>query len=170
MNESIHMLLPVSDLQEQLEQHEQEGQQEKPLRHRRRCFGGILSCSSSCSFSAELVPLKEEVRYALVKGRQSGIWSFPKGHSKKGEEPLATARREIEEETGLSFTNQEPHHQAQRLKGGIYFHFECQPHHINNTLPHDTWEIEEVRWVTLEEMSTLPVNAGVRDFLRRYFP
>lgn len=37
---------------------------------------------------------------AIVK--QSGnVWSFPKGHIKSNEEPLAAARREIFEEAGL---------------------------------------------------------------------
>jgi 8-oxo-dGTP pyrophosphatase MutT (NUDIX family) len=132
-----------------------------PTRHRRKCFGGILSAT----------PTTSETHYLLVKGRHGGIWSFPKGHSKKGEEPLVTARREIEEETGLTFPDQEPRH-IQRLKGALYFHFVCHPHLITTTpQPHDTREIEEVRWMTLEDMSTLLlVNSGIRDFLKKRQP
>lgn len=130
-----------------------------PARPRRRCFGGILTITPTTS--------DEEIQYLLVKGRIGGIWSFPKGHSKRGEEPLATARREIEEETGLTFPDQEPLH-AQRLKGGLYFHFECSPSAALSQQTHDIREIEEVRWVTLQEMTTLlPVNSGIRDFLKK---
>ena len=34
-------------------------------------------------------------------GREAGAWSIVKGEISKGEEPLAAARREFEEETGL---------------------------------------------------------------------
>lgn len=105
--------------------------------------------------------------YLLVKGRQTGIWSFPKGHAKREEDPLQTALREIQEETGLTFPNQLPY-RAQRLKGGIYFYFACDPLlPLLPMKPHDAWEVEEVRWVTQKEMSELPTNSGIKDFLRR---
>lgn len=105
--------------------------------------------------------------YLLVKGRQTGIWSFPKGHAKQGEDPLQTALREIQEETGMTFPNQLPY-RAQRLKGGIYFYFACDPLlPFQDMKPHDAWEVEETRWVTLQEMGELPTNSGIKDFLRK---
>jgi bis(5'-nucleosidyl)-tetraphosphatase len=41
------------------------------------------------------------VKYLLIKHRK-GHWSFPKGHSDKGETKLETALRELKEETGVS--------------------------------------------------------------------
>ncbi len=38
----------------------------------------------------------------LMIEEQNGFCSFPKGHTKKGEKEIETARREIEEETGLT--------------------------------------------------------------------
>lgn len=77
----------------------------------------------------------------------------------------------MEEETGLTFPDQEPRH-IQRLKGALYFHFDCHPQLTTTTIqPHDTREIEEVRWMTLEEMSSLLlVNSGIRDFLKKHLP
>jgi ADP-ribose pyrophosphatase YjhB (NUDIX family) len=39
--------------------------------------------------------------YVLVVNQRGRSWSLPKGHIEPGEEPLAAARREIYEESGL---------------------------------------------------------------------
>lgn len=41
------------------------------------------------------------IEILLIKHINSGHWSFPKGHVEGDETELATARREIKEETGL---------------------------------------------------------------------
>ncbi len=40
-------------------------------------------------------------RFLLLKNARHGTWGFPKGHRDPGEDDLACARRELEEETGL---------------------------------------------------------------------
>ena len=51
-----------------------------------------------------VIPLYEEKdggrKFLLVKHRK-GHWGFPKGHADPGEEMVATALRELEEETGI---------------------------------------------------------------------
>ncbi|MCU0545158.1 MAG: NUDIX domain-containing protein [Oscillatoriaceae cyanobacterium Prado104] len=47
-------------------------------------------------FSNESEPL-----FLLIQ-HQAGHWAFPKGHANPGESPAETARREFEEETGIS--------------------------------------------------------------------
>lgn len=47
-------------------------------------------------FSNESEPL-----FLLIQ-HQAGHWAFPKGHADPGESPAETARREFEEETGIS--------------------------------------------------------------------
>jgi len=37
----------------------------------------------------------------LVRSKKYGHWGFPKGHHREGEQPVATARRELAEETGI---------------------------------------------------------------------
>jgi 8-oxo-dGTP pyrophosphatase MutT (NUDIX family) len=48
-------------------------------------------------------PCLGEDRFLLLKGLDSGVWSFPKGHPEAmdGGMPLCTAVRETREETGL---------------------------------------------------------------------
>lgn len=38
----------------------------------------------------------------LLIQHQAGHWAFPKGHANPGESPMETARREFQEETGIS--------------------------------------------------------------------
>jgi bis(5'-nucleosidyl)-tetraphosphatase len=47
-------------------------------------------------FATESEPL-----FLLIQ-HQAGHWAFPKGHANPGESPVETARREFEEETGIS--------------------------------------------------------------------
>lgn len=47
---------------------------------------------------------KDELKFLLIhnkKGSATGYWGFPKGHMEENETEIETAKREIEEETGL---------------------------------------------------------------------
>jgi 8-oxo-dGTP pyrophosphatase MutT (NUDIX family) len=54
------------------------------------------------------VVLGFEPRFLLLRGRDSGVWSFPKGHPERedGGSSLQTAIRETFEETGFSAGNE----------------------------------------------------------------
>ena len=54
----------------------------------------------SCGFV--LFRQLEEKRYFLLMHYKAGHWDFPKGHIEKEEEEEETARRELEEETGIT--------------------------------------------------------------------
>ncbi|MEX2008522.1 MAG: NUDIX domain-containing protein [Candidatus Spechtbacterales bacterium] len=43
--------------------------------------------------------------YRSGKNKHHGHWAFPKGHAENGEDALAAARRELEEETGIVKTH-----------------------------------------------------------------
>lgn len=55
-------------------------------------------------FSCGVIPLRivDGERQFLLIQHKGGHWAFPKGHPEAGENDLQTARRELEEETGIS--------------------------------------------------------------------
>ena len=53
----------------------------------------------SCGFV--LFRQVDENRYYLLLHYKAGHWDFPKGHVEAGEDEEQTARRELEEETGI---------------------------------------------------------------------
>jgi len=111
-----------------------------------KTYGGIL-CLTTASMT----------EYALVQGRYTGKWSFPKGHMNEGEEPLACCLREIEEETGI--TELPLPTECNQIGYGNYFMFSLT--RKIELVPRDRKEIMNARWVTLEEMSKLELNADV---------
>ena len=121
---------------------------------RPKVHGGILYVSD---------PI--HVRFALVQGRHTGKWSFPKGHPQDGEPSLITALREIEEETGIH----EPPTPAMtyRIGYGNYFAFPMSA--AVPLVPNDHDEIMGVAWVTLDKMEQMPLNIDVNLFRRQWW-
>jgi 8-oxo-dGTP diphosphatase len=103
-----------------------------------------------------------EYKYALVQGRYTGKWSFPKGHSNYGETPLECTLREVSEETGLDELP-EPTIYLQ-VGYGKYFLFDLDAEFL--LTPRDTNEIISSRWVTIDEMRQLSLNADVSYYLK----
>lgn len=93
--------------------------------------------------------------YALVQGRYTGKWSFPKGHSNEGEAPLNCTLREVGEETGIDELP-EPTDYLQVGYGNYYLFYLQEQIPL---IPRDTHEIMDTKWVTLEEMERMPLNA-----------
>lgn len=73
------------------------------------------------------------------------------------------ARREIEEETGI--TSLPPHTSHLRL-GGVYLYVFDLPQKYPVEAK-DTREIEDVRWYTMEEMKALRGNKSMMEYIER---
>ncbi len=93
--------------------------------------------------------------YALVQGSYTGKWSFPKGHSNEGEHPIECALREVAEETGID----ELPEPIEYLKVGYGYYYLFNLKSEIPLIPRDTHEIMDTKWVTLEEMERMPLNA-----------
>jgi 8-oxo-dGTP pyrophosphatase MutT (NUDIX family) len=99
----------------------------------------------------------------VIRGRKSGKWSFPKGHSEENESELDAAIRETKEETGLVLNTW--YQQCVQLATGIYFLY-----NVNEQIckPLDIKEVIETRWVSLYALKKMNVNIDVNTFLRKY--
>jgi len=117
--------------------------------HSSRCAGGIV--------------LGDSGTVVLVQRTGGdGAWLFPKGHIDEGEDDEAAARREIEEETGLtnleliddlgSYTRHGIHKDGtpnlENPKEIHMFLFAAEPHARLNP----SHEIEEARWVSFSRL------------------
>ena len=63
---------------------------------------------------------EEGIKYLLLY-RRGSYWNFPKGHFEEGEDSLATALRETEEETGIKGTEL---HITPNFRTYVKFYFE----------------------------------------------
>ncbi len=102
----------------------------------------------------------QETYYALIQGRYTGKWSFPKGHSNKGEEPYDCVKREVYEETGIRDL---PNPTAEKRIGfGYYYIFDVE---IKYELkPQDKKEVMNQCWVTEKELDNLELNVDASYF------
>ena len=110
-----------------------------------------------------------ENKILLVRGRNSGLWSFPKGHQKPNEPCFHCAVRELYEETGISVDMNEinpcnlPY---KRFKIGRYFVLDFNEE--VSPSPRDWNEISEARWVTQDELTNFINNKEVNVDVRRF--
>ena len=107
--------------------------------------------------------ISDNQRILLIKGRNSGKWSFPKGHSRQGETELEAASRETYEETGIFPPLQ--FDKIIHLATGTYFVYSCNE---CTPVPLDTKEVVQAKWMDLQEIKTLSVNVDVNTFLRSH--
>lgn len=103
--------------------------------------------------------------YALVQGRHTGKWSFPKGHLQHGETGPECALREIAEETGMDDVDHAKSIGTFFLHYGTYYHYECAG--FEPLLPRDQKEIVHAKWMTLEMMRDVSLNADVSQFRKQ---
>lgn len=100
-------------------------------------------------------------RYALVQGRRSGKWSFPKGHANPGESPFDCVVREIGEEIGVDRLPMPT--TSLSLQVGYYYIFDVKEEFT--MVPRDTNEIMNVGWFTKDEIKSLQVNVDLSRFI-----
>jgi len=115
-----------------------------------------------------LMSLDKGQRYLLLKGRESGVWSFSKGHPEDVDcgAPLKTAVRETQEETGLRAG-------ADYNIIGNSIRFGKRPYWIGvvknseATICMSEREHSEATWFTWEEIVELNTNTDVRCWIKK---
>jgi len=116
-------------------------------------------CVSSHVYGAILVTRDREV--AVIRGRATGKWSFPKGHGNSHELPLEACIRELKEETGINMIGVTPDNEI-RFKSGTYFVF-----YLDEKLPlspEDKVEVMDSMWVPIHRLSYLVGNRDIVSF------
>jgi len=119
-------------------------------------------CVTSHVYGAVLITENRET--VVIRGRQSGKWSFPKGHGHLAENPLEACVRELKEETGIDLKGVTPDDEL-RFKAGTYFVF-----YLADRLPlcpEDTKEVMETMWTPLSRLPFLVGNMDLTTFVRR---
>ena len=110
----------------------------------------------------------QQLQYLLLKGRESGVWSFSKGHPEDIDRnaPLKTAVRETHEETGL-------HAGTDYNIVGNSIRFGKRPYWIGvirdpqNSIRISQREHSEASWFSWEEIAELNTNTDVRCWIKK---
>lgn len=116
----------------------------------------------------------EGIEVVICGRRGDGVWNLPKGTPEPGESLEETARREVQEESGLSVRIEEPigciQYAFSRPDEGVRYHktvhyFLMQP--TGGDINHHDGEYDRVRWVAVGEAFRLLTFRNERDVLRR---
>ena len=107
--------------------------------------------------------VSDQQKVLVVKGRESGKWSFPKGHPKQGESGFECARRETLEETGLELSS--AFERVLLLATGAYYVVRSSE---QECATQDAEEVEEIAWMSFEELRRSRVNVDINTFLRQH--
>ena len=131
--------------------------------------------------------LSEADTLFLLIQHQAGHWAFPKGHAEPGESALLTAKRELEEETGIrnyevlehpSFVEHYSFVQEGNSSSVKHYSFAKEGEAIEKTVTYFVafvksrevvLQVEEVQnsaWVSFEEAVKLITFDGNRQILR----
>jgi 8-oxo-dGTP pyrophosphatase MutT (NUDIX family) len=119
-------------------------------------------------------------RWALAairpEGKPAGLWALPKGVIGPGEDPAATALREIEEETGargrldrkLGDVRYVYTWDGERVFKVVSFYLvRYSGGRLGRLAPEHRHEVAEVRWLPLDEAPRLLAYRGEREMAER---
>jgi 8-oxo-dGTP pyrophosphatase MutT (NUDIX family) len=116
--------------------------------------GGIIFLNKNTSI--------EDTKFLVVRGKDTGIWSFPKGRIDEDEDEEVCAIREVYEETGILIDSLKGN---ERIKIGRNTYFILYVDDINkyNTFNiKDTFEVDIVEWKAFSELKLLTCNKDIR--------
>jgi 8-oxo-dGTP pyrophosphatase MutT (NUDIX family) len=97
----------------------------------------------------------------LVKGRETGKWSFPKGHPEEGESAFEAAAREVAEEVGLRIPHD--YDSILTLNTGIYYIVRTPELSVETN---DENEVLKVAWIPFKNIRFMRINVDVNLFFQ----
>jgi 8-oxo-dGTP diphosphatase len=118
-------------------------------------------------------PMRGRVWMAAIRpgGKPDGVWALPKGIIARGEDPEATALREVAEETGCEGDSlgklgdvKYVYFRGERIFKVVSFYLvRYRRGRIGDIPPKFRREVAEVRWLPLEEGPRLLAYKGERE-------
>jgi 8-oxo-dGTP pyrophosphatase MutT (NUDIX family) len=109
-------------------------------------------------------------------GKDAGVWALPKGNVGRGESPEATAVREVAEETGIEAVSTGKlgdvryvytHRGARIFKVVSFYLLRYRRGRIGAVPARFQHEVEEVRWLPLDEAPRLLAYKGEREMAEK---
>lgn len=110
------------------------------------------------------------------RGRKPGVWALPKGNIAPGEDPAATAVREVLEETGIEGTVVSKLGDVRYVytwsgerifKVVSFFLIRARRGRLGDITPEFAIEVDEARWLPLAEAPRLLSYGGEREMAER---
>lgn len=106
----------------------------------------------------------------IVLGR-NGMWGFPKGHSKHGEHLIATATRELYEETNMVAMIPADATTIAFAKRPSRAYFVLRMSDVlvegDPARRPDHKEVAEVRWAKFDDIADLKMNSSLKNYITR---
>lgn len=113
-----------------------------------------------------------EYNILLIKHINGGHWSLPKGTPEPGEVPIETARRELAEETGITeveIKEQVTFQEVYEFDQYGFRYIKTNTFYIGHvkeiTTKSDSVEIEQLKWVKLNEAVNTVTHQSTKDLI-----
>lgn len=120
------------------------------------------------------VVLEREGKVLMCRGVGSDTWDIPGGRLHKGESPLDGLRRELREELGIEIVVKKPFytcavHDFKNQPPRYFVVYGASMLNPSDTLTVADDEIEEVMWISKEEIESIPTMEEWRKAIKTYF-
>jgi len=117
-----------------------------------------------CGVIMKTVGGMNELKFLVVRGRDGGIWSLPKGRINEDEEDEECAKRELYEETGIRLMELNSEKKCKMGKN-YYFIKEVREEDYSSFCIHDRNEVDKVEWKTLSQLREVKCNKDIRSIM-----